>query len=81
MPRIWLGIPLTKTALALSWALTPALLTGAGLLVVSTRFPLPPLAQVLVFGTSGTLFFAATAWLLHRRRLGEAVREITSKLR
>jgi O-antigen/teichoic acid export membrane protein len=80
LPKRWLDVPQATTALAGGWALGPALLTALGLMFVSSRLSWPPLREVALLGVSGTLFFAASAWVLHRRRLREALREITSKL-
>lgn len=81
MPRRWLGIPARETARAGGWAVLPAALTAAGLAALSAALALPPWIEVLLLGASGTLFFVAMAWVFHRRRLGEALREMAAKLR
>jgi lipopolysaccharide exporter len=81
MPRRWLGIPARETAGAGGWALLPAGLTAAALAALSAAFTWAPWIEVLLLGVSGTLFFGAAAWALHRRRFNEALREIAAKLR
>jgi lipopolysaccharide exporter len=81
LPRRWLGIPARDTALAGGWALLPAVLTAFGLTWLSAWSSLSPWAEVGGLGLAGTLFFAAAAWVLHRRRLGEAFQEMSAKLR
>jgi lipopolysaccharide exporter len=81
MPRRWLGIPAAQTARAGGWALLPAVLTAAGVATLSATLSLAPWIEVLLLGVSGTLFFGAAAWVLHRRRLREALGEMAAKLR
>ncbi|MCD6023293.1 MAG: flippase family protein [Fibrobacteria bacterium] len=81
LPRRWLGIPVRETAWAGGWAALPAALTAGGLAALSAAVSLAPWLEVLLLGVSGTLFFGAAAWTLHRRRLRETLREIAGKLR
>ncbi len=81
LPRRWLGIAASDTARAGGWAILPAALTAAGVTVLSAWSVLPAWAEVILLGLAGSLFFLGAAWVLHRRRLREAVVEITSKLR
>ena len=59
----------------------PAALTAAGVAVLSFWSVFPAWAEGVLLGLAGRLFLFAAAWVLHRRRLREAVDEITSKFR